>query len=60
MPKRTFWLMTGTALGVGSTLWAEVMADIAVQSSQLTAQSQMSPSEYDSSIDVPVTSTGSP
>jgi hypothetical protein len=23
MPKRTFWLMTGTALGVGSTLWAE-------------------------------------
>jgi hypothetical protein len=23
MPKRTFWLMTGTAVGVGSTLWAE-------------------------------------
>jgi hypothetical protein len=35
-------------------------ADIATQSSHDTAQSQMSPSEYDSSIEVPVTSTGSP
>ena len=23
MPKRTFWLMTGVAVGAGSTLWAE-------------------------------------
>ncbi len=23
MPKRTFWLMTGMAVGAGSTLWAE-------------------------------------
>jgi hypothetical protein len=23
VPKRTFWLAAGTALGVGSTLWAE-------------------------------------
>ncbi len=23
MPRRTFWLATGAALGVGSTLWAE-------------------------------------
>ena len=37
-----------------------VIADIAFQLSQSTAQSQMSPSEYDSWIEVPVTSTGSP
>jgi hypothetical protein len=23
VPRRTFWLMTGAAVGVGSTLWAE-------------------------------------
>src|ERR1700722_19155626 len=23
MPRRTFWLVTGVALGTGSTLWAE-------------------------------------
>jgi hypothetical protein len=23
MPKRTFWLVTGVALGAGSSLWAE-------------------------------------
>ena len=23
MPKRTFWLITGAALGAGSSLWAE-------------------------------------
>jgi hypothetical protein len=23
MPKRTFWLVTGVAVGTGSTLWAE-------------------------------------
>ncbi|MHB1518552.1 MAG: hypothetical protein ACYCVN_11570 [Acidimicrobiales bacterium] len=23
MPKRTFWLLTGVAVGTGSTLWAQ-------------------------------------
>ncbi len=35
-------------------------ADMAFQSFQSTAQSQMSPSAYDSWMRVPVTSTGSP
>jgi hypothetical protein len=38
MPKRTFWLMTGTALGVGSTLWAERKVRRTVQ--QATAKLQ--------------------
>jgi hypothetical protein len=52
--------VAGALLGMFDGGFAELIADIAFQSSQLTTQSQMSPSEYDSSIDVPVTSTGSP
>jgi hypothetical protein len=31
MPKRTFWLVTGVAIGAGSTLWAERKVRRAVQ-----------------------------
>jgi hypothetical protein len=31
MPKRTFWLVTGAAIGAGSSLWAERKVRRAVQ-----------------------------
>ena len=52
--------VAGALVGIPIGDGAGVIADIAFHVSQSTAQSQMSPSEYDSWIDEPVTSTGSP
>ena len=52
--------MTGAVLGICDGEACGDSADIATHSSHDTAQSQRSPSAYESSIEVPLTSTGSP
>ena len=52
--------LRGIDIGAGLAPLGGGSADIPTQVSQSTAQSHKSPSEYDSGMVLPVTSTGSP